>query len=52
MVHKLRAFLVAVVLIGLLGLIGCETAKGFSRDMDTAWQELVKADTWVRKNLW
>lgn len=43
----------------VLFLQGCETAKGFSRDVKTAWQTVSKADDWVKhadqwmqENLW
>ncbi len=35
-----------------LCLQGCETAKGFQKDVKTTWGTLSKADDWIRENMW
>jgi hypothetical protein len=56
-------FIVAAVLLTVPLLCGCETTKGAAtgveatvqgaaKDGQNFWQTLVKADDWMRKNLW
>ena len=53
-------FFAVVMLFGLLLLSGCETTKGVARgftdginkDSKTFWENLLKADSWIKENLW
>ncbi len=47
--RKLSVFLVILM---LCALGGCETAKGFKKDMSNTWENLKGADDWVKENLW
>ena len=52
-----------ILTTSMLFLSGCETTKGVAvgvgataigvgKDAKSAWQGVVKADEWVKKNLW
>lgn len=53
---RLRKFLPLAFLLFLVFTSGCETAKGFTRDVKNirknTWSHLQSADDWVKKNLW
>ena len=61
------SFLAAVLLLAIPLLAGCETCKGAAtgvgvtavgtaqgatKDTQNFWQAMLKADNWMRKNLW
>lgn len=45
-----------IVLFGLFAFIfviaGCGTVKGAAQGMKEDWQAALKADDWIKKNLW
>lgn len=51
-----RSVLLPVLLLGFVFIYGCETIKGMGSGAGEGakkdWQVLIKADDWVRKNLW
>lgn len=61
MIKRAAPFLLFIIFAA--GIFGCETAKGAAKgaqaDFQTAsrgtancWQALLKADDWMRENLW
>lgn len=53
MISKAKpAIAVLFLLVCLIFLSGCETAKGFVQDTKNTWQNVQKADGWMKKNLW
>jgi predicted small secreted protein len=40
------------LLIAVLGLYGCETAKGFGKDVHNTWENISRTDKWFQKNAW
>ena len=64
---KKASYGVFIIFICVVLFSGCETAKGFgsgvacgvssipqgvSKDSFNLWQSILKADDWVKKNLW
>lgn len=47
-----RGIMILVLLLGLAFIYGCGTIKGAAEGAKKDWQVLIKADDWVRKNLW
>lgn len=47
-----KAILSAVVMVAVLLVSGCETAKGFAKDSSNLWNYLKEADGWITENLW
>ena len=50
---------IPLIMILMLAGAGCETAKGFGRDVKNtaenipkAWQSLKQADDWMQENMW
>lgn len=41
-----------LLLIAAVGLSGCNTLKGFSQDVRTAWNQASKADAWLQQKAW
>jgi len=67
MILRKEMFLICVLFLGLVFLGGCETAKGAAggigmtavgtaqgaaSDTKNIWQAILKADDWVKNNLW
>ena len=52
MAKKLRRALMAVCLLNILVICGCETAKGAAQGFTKDWKNAEKVDAWMRKNLW
>jgi len=50
---RLRSALIICGLYLLLLIVsGCETAKGAAQGFTKDWQTAMKADKWLRENLW
>jgi len=60
--QKIR-ILAAIVFFSFIFLSGCETtkgivsgiggtAKGIGKDSKTLWEKALKADDWIKENLW
>lgn len=47
-----RVIFPAVLLASFLCLAGCETGKGASGERVGLWQDILKADNWIKENLW
>jgi len=58
-----KKFLIFAVLVSVMLLAGCETSKGvgeglnstgsgISKDAKNLWANIMKADQWMRENMW
>ena len=57
MIHT--KYVVVFVVVIFLGLQGCETAKGFKKDIDNTFgffsgkkSKIEKVDDWIQENMW
>ncbi len=52
LIGSTKVILSAAVIVMVLLVSGCETAKGFAKDTSNLWSYLKGADDWVKENLW